>query len=163
MPWRPRRSEASRPRSSRPVRAEGGGPLKGRGCIVFTVALIAVAVALVLVVTGSQWGLDELMGTWASSKATGGDREGLRGAQARLRVEFADESGAPSDEGSHVAVDGTMGGERLSALVETSAWSVVWQELRLDLADGQWTLEVDDGSLVVTAPDGIRTRLAKLR
>jgi hypothetical protein len=111
----------------------------------------------------SHWGLDELTGTWASSKATGGDREGLCGAQARLLVEQTGEPGVVFDVGSHVSIDGTVGGERLLALVESGDWSVLWQELRVDLADGRWTLEVDDGSLVVTDPDGNETTLARIR
>jgi hypothetical protein len=111
----------------------------------------------------SHWGLDELTGTWASSKATGGDREGLRGAQARLRVEYVGDSGGLFGGPTQVDVDGTVGGRRFAARVEVGAWSVLWQELRLDLDDGRWTLEVDDGLLVVTDPDGRETKLAQIR
>ena len=140
-----------------------GGPLKGCGCIVTAVGVFILAVLLLFYATGSHWGLDELMGTWASSKATSGDREGLRGAQERLRVEETGDSGGLFGGPTHVDVDGTVGGRRFAARVEVGDWSVLWQELQLDLDDGRWTLEIDDGLLVVTDPEGRETRLAKIR
>ena len=140
-----------------------GGPLKGCGCILGVVALVVLALLLVLFASVSHWGLDELMGTWASSKATGGDREGLRGSQARLRVEYVGDSGGLFGGPTHIDVDGTVGGRRFAARVEVGAWSVLWQELRLDLDNGRWTLEVDDGLLLATDPDGRETKLARIR
>ena len=125
--------------------------------------MVVLALLLVLYATGSHWGLDELMGTWASSKATGGDREGLRGSQARLRVEYVGDSGGLFGGSTHVDVDGTVGGRRFAARVEVGDWSVLWQELRLDLDDGRWTLEIDDGLLLVTDPNGGTTKLARIR
>jgi hypothetical protein len=130
---------------------------------VAAVAVVILALLLVLFATASHWGLDEVTGTWASSKATGGDREGLRGAQDRLRVEEAGDSGGLFGGPTHVDVDGTVGGRRFAAQVESGDWSVLWQELRLDLDDGRWTLEIDDGLLVVTDPDGRETKLARIR
>jgi hypothetical protein len=148
---------------SRPAETSGRGHLKGCGCILGVVALVVLALLLVLFASVSHWGLDELTGAWASSKATGGDREGLRGAQSRLRVEYAGASGGLFGGPTHVDVDGTVGGRRFAARVEVGEWSVLWQERRLDLDDGRWTLEVDDGLLLVTDPDGRETKLARIR
>ncbi|MBN2203437.1 MAG: hypothetical protein JW767_00245 [Thermoleophilia bacterium] len=137
--------------------------MKSCGCILSVVVLVVLALLLMLVASASHWGLDKLTGTWASSKATGGDREGLRGAQDRLRVEYVGDCGGLFGGPTHVDVDGTVGDRRIAARVEVGAWSLLWQELRLELEDSRWTLEVDDGLLVVTAPDGRQTKLAKLR
>jgi hypothetical protein len=109
-------------------------------------AAVALVLLLLLAATQSERGLDDLMGSWASSKATGGDRDGLRGAQDRLRVAYVDDAGGSA---TRIGVNGAVAGRRLSCEVGTDAWSAIGQELRLELDDGRWTLEVDAGLLVV--------------
>jgi len=137
--------------------------MKGCGCILGGVVLVVLALLLVLFASVSHWGLDELTGTWTSAKATSGDREGLRGAQDRLRVEYVGDSGGLFGGPTDIDIDGSVGGRRLTARIEVDAWSVLWQELRLDLDGGRWTLEVDDGLLVVTDPDAREMKLARIR
>ena len=128
------------------------------------VALVLAAVLLLFLATGSvHWGLDGLMGTWIASTAHSGDRVGLRGEQSRLRVEYTGDSGVILGGPTHVHIDGTVDGARLLGQAEVGDWSLVSQQLRLDLDDGRWTLEVENDLLVVTDPEGRETELARIR
>ncbi len=90
------------------------------------------------------------------------EQRGHRNGVCALGPRRADgDVGGVDRAAAHVHVDGTVGGKRVLGKAKVGDWSIVSQELRLDLDDGRWTLEIENDLLVVTDPEGRRTELAR--